>query len=73
VIQSLLHVRHCLLIAVANALHHHPILFVLWLGHMSSQSRIKSWLVISDWNSFCGDDAPRLKSSWMRPCVGVLS
>jgi len=72
VVKSLLHVGHCLLIAVANALHHHPFLSVLWLSHMSSRSRNKSWLVISDWNSFCDHDAPRLRSSWMRPCVGVL-
>jgi len=29
VVQSLLHVGHCLLIAIANALHHHPFLRVL--------------------------------------------
>ena len=70
VVQSLLHVGHCLFIAVANALHHQPFLKVLWLGHMSSRSLSRSWLVISDWNRFCDDDAPR---SWMRPRVGVLS
>ena len=32
VVQSLLHVGHCLFIAVANALHHHPFLWVLWLA-----------------------------------------
>jgi hypothetical protein len=48
VVQSLLHVGHCLLIAVANALHHHPFLRVLWLGHMSSRSLKRSWLVIND-------------------------
>ena len=71
-VQSLLHVGHCLFIAVANALHHQPFLEVLWLGHMSSCSLNRSWLVISDWNRFCDDDAPRLRSSWMRPRVGVL-
>ena len=30
------------------------------------------WLVINDWNRFCDNDAPRLRSSWMRPRVGVL-
>ena len=73
VVQSLLHVGHCLLIAVANALHQHPFLLILWLGHMSSRSCDKSWLIINDWNSFGEDDAPKLKSSWMRPCVSVLS
>ena len=73
VVQSLLHVGHCLFIAVANALHHHPILRVLWLGHMSSRSLFRSWLVINDWNRFCEDVAPRLRNSWMRPRVGVLS
>jgi len=63
VFQSLLHVGHCLLIAVANALHHHPFLRVLWFGHMSSRSLNRSWLVINDWNRFCEDDAPRLRSS----------
>jgi len=53
VVQSLLHVRHCLFIAVANALHHHPFLRVLWLGHMSSCSLNRSWLVIDDWNRVC--------------------
>jgi len=73
VVQSLLHVGHCLFIAVANALHHQPFLKVLWLGHMSFRSLNRSWLVINDWNRFCEDDAPRLRSSWMRPRVGVLS
>jgi len=40
---------------------------------MSSRSRNRSWLVIIDWNRFCDNDAPRLRSSWMRPRVGVLS
>ena len=40
---------------------------------MSSRSLNRSWLVISDWNRFCDDDAPRLRSSWMRLRVGVLS
>jgi len=73
VVQSLLHVGHCLFIEVANALHHHPFLRVLWFGHMSCRSLNRSWLVINDWNKFCEDDAPRLRSSWMRPRVGVLS
>jgi len=73
VVQSLLHVGHCLFIAVTTALHHHPFLRVLWLGHMFSRSLNRSWLVINDWNRFCEDDAPRLRSSWMRPRVGVLS
>jgi len=73
VVQSLLHAGHCLLIAVANALHHYPFLWVLWLGHMSSRSRNRSWLVMSDWNNFCEKDAPRVRSSRMWPCVGVLS
>jgi len=42
VVQGLLHVGHCQFIAVANALHHHPFLWVLWLGHMSSRSRSRS-------------------------------
>ena len=63
VVQSLLHVGHCLLIAVANALHHHPFLRVLWFGHMSFLSLNRSWLVISAWNRFCEDDASRLRSS----------
>ena len=71
--QSLLHVGHCLFIAVANALHHHPFLIVLWFGHMSSRSLKRSWLVINAWNRFWEDDTPRLRSSWMRPRVGVLS
>jgi len=37
------------------------------------RNRNKSLLVISDCNSFGEDDAPRLRSSWIRPCVGVLS
>ena len=69
VVQSLLHVGHCLLIAVANALHHHPFLRVL----MSSRSRSKSWLVIRDWKRFCDEAVPSLRSSWIRPRVGVLS
>jgi len=73
VVQSLLHVGHYLFIAVANALHHHPFLGVLWLDHMSSHSLNRSWLVINDWNRICEDDTPRLRSSWMRPRVGVLS
>jgi len=73
VVQSLLHVGHCLFIAVANVLHHHPFLKVLWLGHISSRSLNRSWLVINDWNWFCDDAAPRLRSSWMRLRVGVLS
>ena len=73
VVQSLLHVGHCLFIAVANALHHYPFLRVLWLGRMSSRSLNRSWLVINDWNRFFEDDAPKLRSSWMRPRVGVLS
>jgi len=73
VVQSLFHVGHCLFIAVANALHHQPFLKVLWLGHMSSRSLNRSWLIISVWNKFCDDDAPRFRSSWMRPRVGVLS
>jgi len=73
VVQSLLHVGHCLFIAVANALHHQPFLWVLWLVHMSSRSLNRSWLVINDLNRFCEDDAPRLRSSSMRPRVGVLS
>ena len=72
VVQSLLHVEHCLFIAVANALHNQPFIKV-WLDHMSSRSLNRSWLVINDWNRFCEDDAPRLRSSWMRPRVGVLS
>jgi len=48
VVQSLLHVGHCLFIAIANALHHHLFLLVLWLGHRSSRSHNKFWLVISD-------------------------
>jgi len=73
VVQSLLHVGHCLFIAVVNALHHQLFLCVLCLGHMSSQSLNRSWLVINDWNRFCEDDAPRLGSSWMRPRVGISS
>ena len=73
VVQNLLHVGHCLLIAVANALHHHPFLRVLWLGHISSRSLIRSWLVIRDWKRFCDDTAPNLRSSWIWPRVGVLS
>ena len=73
VVQSLLHVGHCLFIAVPNALHHQPFLEVLWFGHMSSRSLNRSWLVINDWNSFCEDEAHRLRSSWIRPRVGVLS
>jgi len=73
VVQSLLHVGHCLFIAVANALHHQPFLDLLWLGHISSRSLNRSWLVISDWNRFSDDDAPRLRSSWMRLRVGVLN
>jgi len=73
VFQSLLHVGHCLFIAVANALHHHPFLRVFWLGQMSSRSLNRSWLVINDWNRFCEDDAPKFRSSWMRPRVGVFS
>jgi len=73
VVHSLLHVWHCLLIAVENAWHHHPFLWVLWLGHMSSRSRSKSWLVISDGKRLCEEDAPRLRSLWIRMRVGVLS
>jgi len=40
---------------------------------MSSRSLNRSWLVINDWNRVCEDDAPRLRSSWMRPRVGVLN
>jgi len=40
---------------------------------MSSRSRNRPWLVITDWNRFCEDDAPKLRSSWIRPRVGVLS
>jgi len=40
---------------------------------MSSQSRSISWLVISDWKRLCEEDAPRLRSSWIRLLVGVLS
>ena len=60
-VQSLLHVEHCLFIAVANALHHHPFLRVLLLGDMSSRSLNRSWLVINAWNRFCEDDVPRLR------------
>ena len=63
VVQSLLHVGHRLFIAVANDLHHHPFLRVLWFGHISSRSLNRSWLVINDWHRFCEDDAPRLRSS----------
>jgi len=42
VVHSLLQVGHCLLITVANALHHHPFLWVLLFGHMSSRSRSRS-------------------------------
>ena len=72
-VHSLLHVGHCLLIAVENARHHHPFLSVLWFGHMFSRSCSRSWLVISDWKRLCEEDAPRLRSSWMRQRVGVLS
>ena len=72
-VQSLLHVGHCQLIAVANALHHQPFLRVLWHGHMSSRSLNSTWLIISDWKRFCDETAPNLRSSWIRPRVGVLS
>ena len=62
-VHSLLHVGHCLFIAVVNALLHHPFLRVLWFGHISSRSLNRSWLAINDWNRFYKDDAPRLRSS----------
>jgi len=40
---------------------------------MSSRSCIRSWWVISDWKRLCEEDAPRLRSSWMRLCMNVLS
>ena len=72
VLHSLLHVGHCLLIADAIALHHHPFLRGLWFGHVSSRSLNRSWLVINDWNSFCEDDAPRLRSSQIREKIETV-
>jgi len=63
VVHSLLHLWHCLLIAVEKVRHHHPFLWVLWFGHMSSRSRIKSWLVINDCKRLHEEDAPSLRSS----------
>ena len=40
---------------------------------MSSRSRNRSWLVISEWKRLFEEDAPRLGSLWMRLRVGVLS
>jgi len=48
VVHNLLHVGHCLLISVEYAWYHHPFLRVLWFGHISSRSRSRSWLIISD-------------------------
>jgi len=45
--------------------------FIKWLPPPLPTAEILT-LVISDWNSFCEDDAPRLRSSWIRPRVRVM-
>ena len=72
VVHNLIHVGHCLLIAVEYAQHHHPFLRVLWFGHISFRSRSRSWLVISDRKRLYEEDVPRLRSFWIRLRVGIL-